>query len=340
MEKTLLAVLKLGKYKMKICKVCLKKISGQQRYSDYHNTCLTKLLGSLTVSPTLSFNRDLFKTEIHKYTKGMSISGVQKKLSLKISDQALCLTNTGGTYILKPTVEDFSELSQNEHLSMLIGKTLGIDTPPLGLIKFSDGELVYLIKRFDWLKDKKIHKEDMTQIFELNRNENETYKYSQSYEEVGQKLIEITNGKMIVALDFFNRLVYNYIIQNGDYHLKNISVVAEQISKQGFYEKLAPNYDSVMTRLYFSSESELALDLLKDDKIPESYKTIGWFTRSDFEELGLKIGLSGPATGVIFDRIKKNKIEIHDLISMSFLSNEKKIQYTANITERLIKLDC
>ena len=138
------------------CKICLKKVTTSQKHFDYHNACLIKTFGSISVSPTLSFGRDIFKTEITKnFTKGMSISGVQKKLSLKVVNNVLELTHTGGTYILKPTVEDFPELSENEHLSMLIGKALNIHTPAMGLVKFSDGELVYLIKRFDWADSKK-----------------------------------------------------------------------------------------------------------------------------------------------------------------------------------------
>jgi hypothetical protein len=118
---------------MEICKVCLLKVPSGQRFSDYHNSCLIKLFGSATVSPILSFSRTIFKVEVvQKYVLGMSISGVQKKLSLKIENDELIATGRGGTFILKPSVEEFSGLSENEHLSMRIGSTLDIDTPPLG----------------------------------------------------------------------------------------------------------------------------------------------------------------------------------------------------------------
>lgn len=325
---------------MQICKICLKKITTEQKYLDYHNTCLVRLFDSLSVSPTLSFDRTIFQSEVKKYVRGMSISGVQKKLSLKIENDALVLTKEQGTYILKPTVEDLVELAQNEHLSMLIGKALDIETPPLGLIKFSNGELVYLIKRFDWLGRKKIQKEDMTQIFQLNREENETYnyKYSQSYEGVAKKLVEVTGGKKVVALDFFNRLVYNYLIQNGDYHLKNISVVAEKLTKEAIYDRLAPNYDSVMTSFYSPAENEMALDFLENDETPKIHEEVGWFTRPDFEDLGRRIGLTTPATAIIFDRIRKSESEIFELISDSFLSVGMKKLYKEKVIQRLIKL--
>lgn len=325
--------------KNEICKICLSKVSKKQRYSDYHNSCLLKLFNTSIIGPSLEFDKKIFNEEAKKHSKGMSISGVQKKLSLKIENHKLSLANIGGTYILKPTVEDFPELAPNEHLSMVIGNQLDIETPPLGLIKFSDGELVYLIKRFDWIESKKIQQEDMTQIFQLNRDTNERYKYGYSYEEVGVKLKEITGGKMAVVLDFFNRLVYNYLIQNGDYHLKNISVVAKKLSPNGFYDLLSPNYDSVMTRLYFKDESDFALDFLQGDFGPNHFSTAGFYNRSDFYDLGTKIGLTKPAADIIFDKITKKKNEIFKLIEASFLSDLKKNEYNENLKNRLKKLN-
>ncbi|MGE0631233.1 MAG: type II toxin-antitoxin system HipA family toxin [Pseudobdellovibrionaceae bacterium] len=322
-----------------ICKICLKENATSKNYPDYHNVCLSRLFDSTVVSPILQFNRDIFKTEMtKKYVRGMSISGVQKKLSLKIANNTLSLTDVGGTYILKPTVEDFPELSQNEHLSMLIGKALDIETPPLGLIKFSNDELTYVIKRFDWKGNEKIHKEDMTSIFNLSRDKDETYKYGQSYEQVGLKIREITNGKMGVVLGFFNRLVYNFLIQNADFHLKNISVVADKLSRSGFYDTLAPNYDSAMTRLYLPNEHELALAPLKDDETPEAFKTFGYLTRPDFEQLALKIGLTTAAAALFFEKIKKRKNEIFELIDNSFLGDSLKEKYRTNLVERMKQL--
>lgn len=319
---------------MEICKVCLRKVPSGQRFSDYHNACLVKLFGSTTISPTLTFNRTIFKTElVQEYIPGMSISGVQKKLSLKIEDGELRPTNVGGTFILKPSVEEFTGLSENEHLSMLIGAVLDIDTSPLGLIKFSDNELVYIIKRFDWRGSKKIQKEDMTSIFGLHRDDKGQFKYGSSYESVGLKLREVT-GKPIVVLDFFNRLVYNFLIQNGDYHLKNISVVADRLTKDGRYETLAPNYDSVMTRIYFPNEDEFALDFLKNDEIPATHQTHGYHTWADFQQLGKRLEL-GTATEIIHEKIKKRKSEILSLIDASFLPTTLKEKYGQNLLERL-----
>lgn len=322
-----------------ICKICLKKISGEQKNIDYHNACLLRLFDSITVSPILPFSRDVFKTEISRqYSKGMSISGVQKKLSMRLEKDQLILTSENGTYILKPTVEDFPELSENEHLSMVIGKTLDIDTPPLGLIKFSDGELVYIIRRFDWNKSGKIHKEDMAQIFNLHRDTGETYKYSQSYEQVGNKLVEVTGGKLAIALDFFNRVIFNFLIQNGDYHLKNISVISSKLSRSGIYEGMSPNYDSVMTRMYSTYEKDLALDLLANDELPKESDAVGFLTKADFIEFGARINLLPPAMELVFEKIRKKSDEIFNLIDSSFLSDQRKAEYKDNVINRMQKL--
>lgn len=230
------------------------------------------------------------------------------------------------------------ENRENEHVSMLIGKALNINTPPLGLLKFNDGELTYVIRRFDWNQDKKILKEDMAQIFQLERNDEGTYKYEKSYEEVALKIREATGGKLTQVLDFFERVVYNYLIQNGDYHLKNISLQSVKPDRSGFYEGLTPNYDSVMIRLYSKDERDLALSLLKDDEEPKEFKTVGFYTRPDFEELGVRIGLNTTVTTFIFDRIKKVKPEIDELIEASFLNEENKNKYAENLNSRYKKL--
>ncbi len=61
----------------------------------------------------------------------MSISGVQPKLSVKLADRAgdphLEVTGEGGQYILKPQVQAFANLPENEELCMTIAEDIGID---------------------------------------------------------------------------------------------------------------------------------------------------------------------------------------------------------------------
>ncbi|MGK5088944.1 HipA domain-containing protein, partial [Bdellovibrionota bacterium FG-2] len=247
-----------------ICKICLNSIEDQSRHAGYHGVCLKRLFGSPNVDPTLDFDKSKLEVEIiPRYSKRMSISGVQQKLFVRIEGGRMTPTDIGGTHILKPAPSKYPGICANEHVSMKIGALLGIDTPPCGLIAFSDGEWAYVIKRFDREGGKKIHQEDMAQIMGRTRDEEENYKYNGSYAEVAS-VIQGATGKPAVVLRFYERLVFNYLIANGDFHLKNISL--QDPEADGKYRQLTPLYDSVNTRIHLPNESrDLALEELFAD---------------------------------------------------------------------------
>lgn len=326
---------------MKICHICLKDITGEQKYEGYHNACITTLLGELQISPHLAFDKSIFRAELsQKYIQGMSMSGVQKKLSLKVEERKLVATQKGGMFILKPSVDDFPEVSANEHLTMRLGELFGIVTPPCGLIKFKDFELAYLIKRFDWLNgEEKFLKEDMAQIFQLVRDEGQTYKYSMSYEEVGVKLLELTGNKLAEVFQFFRRVLFAFLSGNGDLHLKNISVYNSKFGSDGIFDGLTPNYDSVMTKLYFPNERDMALELLKDGEASPEFDDTGFLTRVDFDLLGKRIGLSDAAREIAFYEMSRRINTAIELIGRSFLSAPMKQKYLETFNSRAKKLD-
>ena len=67
------------------------------KHPGYRDVDFRSLFGSLKVSPQLPFSRSEFQQNSAKYIKGMSISGVQQKLSLKIDpDYRLIPVSEGG----------------------------------------------------------------------------------------------------------------------------------------------------------------------------------------------------------------------------------------------------
>jgi len=150
---------------MNYCRISLKPIKRNSKFPNYIDSEFRKLFQSLRVNPVLSFTRKEFFRESPSKSKGMSISGVQQKLSLKInSNKELEITPIGGEYILKPSPESFPNASENEHCAMSTSRLLGIETASCGLISFADGELVYITKRFDRKGDVKIHQEDCSRF--------------------------------------------------------------------------------------------------------------------------------------------------------------------------------
>jgi serine/threonine-protein kinase HipA len=315
------------------CLSCLKELRPNDS-GEYHKACVKKVFGAAGVSLSLPFSKRDLKIELLKpLTEKMSISGAQIKLSLKVSGGALTATGAGGGHILKPSPPEFPHIAENEHLAMLIGKLLGIKTPPLALIRLRDGEPAYIIKRFDRSGRQKLRCEDLCQIFGVKREE----KYSKSYEDAGRKILGVTNGNLFCAGDFLRRLVFNYLIANGDFHLKNISLVSETGAR---LDSLSPNYDSVNTRVYLPDEAELALEdgLLSGGEFTREYSALGFYSRADFRELGLRLGIPEAAFQSILETVSNKRDDIFSLVKSSFLSDDMKSAYAAIVEKQLKKL--
>lgn len=180
----------------------------------------------------------------------MSISGVQPKLSVKLADREkdphLEVTGEGGQYILKPQVQAFANLPENEDLCMTIAEDIGIDVPAHCLVHLKDKSLAYVVKRFDREGRRKIHQEDFAQILEKQD------KYNGSVEEIGKKLTTVSEVPGLDVQLFFERVVFNFLIGNGDAHVKNYSVI---YTEEGLV-RLAPAYDLLCSRVVIPEEAD------------------------------------------------------------------------------------
>lgn len=181
----------------------------------------------------------------------MSISGVQPKLSLKLNKRQaeLVVAPTGGEYILKPQIPQFAHTPENENCCMDIAGALDIEVPPHCLLTLTDGSLAYVVKRFDRANGEKIHQEDFYQI--LDKGD----KYSGSLEQIGKKLKEISAVPGLDVQLFFEWVVFNFLIGNGDGHFKNYSISYH--AEDGV--RLSPAYDIVCSKLVIPKEEDSAL---------------------------------------------------------------------------------
>lgn len=322
---------------MNYCRISLKPIKGNSKFPDYIDSEFRNLFQSLRVNPVLPFVRKEFFQKSPSHSKGMSISGLQQKLSLKINkNKELEISPIGGEYILKPSPETFPNASENEHCAMLTSQLLGIETALCGLVSFSDGELVYITKRFDRNGDIKIHQEDLVQGFGMRSED----KYAYSYEKAGKLINTMTNGKASVVFDFFQRVVHAYIIGNDDMHLKNISLQKFAQNTGLYYDRLTPNYDSLFTTAFeHASTSEfLALDLLEDEKngiFSKAYEKYGFYSGHDFKILGAKLGLREKPVTTFINKVIKKESMLIDLIKRSSMPKAMKEKAGLTIVERI-----
>jgi len=293
--------------------------------------------GSRAFPSQLNFSRKDVVTFRQEAVTHMSISGVQDKISLKLVRGKLSPTDHDGEYILKPIPSAIipfyaSDIPANEHLTMQLAQRIfGIATPPNACLPLSDGELAYIVKRFDRREGQKLRQEDFCQL--SNRTEatrGRTYKYDGSYEEAGRLLKQYCNAYRTEIEKLFERIVFCYAFSNGDAHFKNFSLIETGLGDF----VLTPAYDLLATSLHFPNESPLALDLF-DDFESEAYSKLGFYSAADFLELAKRFGIEATHAKTLLGRFSERKEQVVSMIQNSLLSAAAKKEYEQRFLERL-----
>jgi len=153
---------------MEHCLFCYREL--QEGQTDFHPACSKKMFGSIT-PPVLPYTRERLSELAEQVVRSQTtITGVQPKLSLDLAGneknipQRFTIVGLWGKYILKPQIELYPLLPENEDLTMRLAEIAGIRTVPHSLIRFADGELCYITKRIDrGEKGNKLPMEDMCQ---------------------------------------------------------------------------------------------------------------------------------------------------------------------------------
>ena len=232
---------------MNVCPGCGK------RSDRWHSNCMRRLFGT-TELPILGDMSTKRVTELAYQVAGkLSISGVQPKLSVRIKEGRLESVFTGGTHILKPPVPQWEEIPENENLCMCLAECAGLQIPPHGLLRDSAGIAVYLIRRFDRADGTRLHTEDFCQASGTPTDG----KYRRSAEFCG-KLIGGTVGFPDLEIRrFLERIMFNFLVGNGDAHLKNYSFI---YGRRG-NASLSPCYDLVSSALVLPGEDQSAITI-------------------------------------------------------------------------------
>jgi len=277
-----------------------------------------KNLFDVNYLPKIDLSLTDIPTAAQEMAGKMSISGVQPKLSMKLDKKngALEVAGEGGEYILKPQLQTFNNIPQNENLCMDIAASLGIQVPPHALVSLKDNSLAYIVKRFDRIKKEKLHQENFFQIL------GEKDKYKGSMEKIGKKLKEISEIPGFDAQLFFERILYFFIIGNGDAHLKNFSIIYD---KENFI-RLSPAYDIVSSKLVIPREEDSALTINgKKNNL----------ARKDFDELANALKINSKAS---YKNILGSIKTIDRLIKNSLLTDEEKKSLSSIVKERALRL--
>lgn len=316
------------------CPILLKKLSKKEECVGYSEKGLKVLTGNPEFNPILNFNRQEFQLFRPKKQKGMSISGYQPKLQLTIKHNQFDIINSQGSYILKPSPNEYLFLAENEHTTMQVMKALKFDVPENGLFYFKSQpneqkEFAFVIQRYDRIEGQVLHQEQLDGAMNIAdkygkiRADNEQYV---SYERVVKFILDnITNKNLAVQKDLFLRVVYAYLLGNNDLHLRNFSLIIEQNNTIS----LAPIYDFVSIVPYpeIFNGGLLALPLLEKEEggkqLADGFETkYGCYLGLDFIEFGKNIGLNEKLCEKLLTDLIKSREKVIEIYNHSFMPLE------------------
>jgi serine/threonine-protein kinase HipA len=199
-------------------------------------------------------SKKLFDELVSRFALSSALSGVQPKVLATIRNKATLKLDA---YIVKSWGEDYKELALNEYYCMQIVRGADIPVPEFFI---SDDEKLFIMKRFDIVEDGKyLGFEDMCVLQGKQRDD----KYDGTYEQIAKTIkIFVSNKHKKTSLkNFFKIIIINFLVQNGDAHLKNFGLVYNGIKDIN----LAPAYDVVCTTAYIKDDIP-ALHLLGSKK--------------------------------------------------------------------------
>jgi len=304
------------------CNGCLKDdIKG------FCSACETILFERSKVSPQLKFNWEDISKRIDGLPMGFSISGIQRKGFIGKPRGVELVpkmdVNEKSQYIIKPMLSRFNLPDQspaNEHVTMQMAKHLfGIKIAECAFLNFDNGTPAYLTRRFDYDDNgNKLNQEDFSSVLQA------AHKYkSKTYQDVGEWLSPLNR------VDFLRILIFNFITGNGDVHLKNISLLETADGDM----MLSPSYDLMNTRIHVA-DNLLALNLFNEFEqtslpLGEKYN----YMSDDFVEFGKRLKIREALITKIVDSFNEKEGEISAMIDKSFLSDDAKQLYKANVVE-------
>ena len=294
------------------------KASIEEVESGWHKKCVKAFFGGNKL-PTLDISEETLKRLAEESTnKGFTVPGVQKKLSLHLTEGAsprLTLVNYPTGYILKPQTEEYETLPEAEYLVMQMAKQVGIKTVPFALIKMnSGGELAYITKRIDRTQvDGKMQMLAMEDFCQLEERLTED-KYKGSYERCAKVIKKYSSMAKFDLTELYLRLVFSFVIGNSDMHLKNFSMI-EKVEGSSEYV-LSSAYDLLpVNAIMPEDEEEFALTMCKKKRK---------IKRNDFLSLAEQIGIEKVSAEKMLAKVIKEKETLLTMCNESYLSEPMK----------------
>ena len=306
---------------------CCGKPLKTENDNGWHKACIKRFFGTVDIPEIEIDEKTLEALAAQSTSKGLTVPGVQKKLSLHLStdnhNPRLTLVNYPTGYILKPQVREFECLPEAEQLVMTMADATGIFTVPHALIKSGDN-LAYITKRIDRVFEKTDIKmlamEDFCQL-DLRVTAD---KYKGSYERCAKVIGRYSSQIGLDMAELFMRLVFSFVVGNSDMHLKNFSLIETGEASNTFV--LSPAYDLLPVNVIMPEDTEEFALALNGKKTH--------IRKKDFFVFAEECGISKASAEKMIAKIVSMKPKYIDMCNGSLLPDHLKERFAQLIEQR------
>ncbi|MDO4265865.1 MAG: HipA domain-containing protein [Eubacteriales bacterium] len=316
------------------CLCCGKEIretaGSEEIKTGWHKKCVRSFFG-VDRLPVLDITNDSLEHLAGlAVNKGLTVPGVQKKLSLHLSvekETRLTIVDYPTGYILKPQSESYIHLPEYEDLAMRQAKASGIDTVPHALLKL-DGTYAYITKRIDRkVCGDNVEMYAMEDFCQLAGRMTQD-KYRSSYESCGRIIKRFSKRPMLDLSELFIRVLFFFLSGNSDMHLKNFSLIETEPGGREYV--LSQAYDLLPVNLILQEdEEELALSLNGKKKN---------IRRKDILQFAQSCEMTAGTAERIIKKMCAMEKKWMELCDASYLSEDEKDAMKQLIKERIVRI--
>lgn len=209
--------------------------------------------------------KDIFDKILKMFLNKNAISGIQPKTLALVEDKSSLFYKE---YIIKTWGDEYPQLSLNEYFCLKAVQKAGVNIPNIILSKNNN---FLLVERFNYDNNtgEFFGFEEVLVLMGKNKDE----KYSGSYESVAKLIYTVVKDKEKSMVSLYKTIVMNYLLKNGDAHLKNFGVIYDNNMNDISF---APAYDIVNTCVY----------IYKDRPALSMFGQKLWFGRKDLLKFG------------------------------------------------------
>ncbi|PPK59173.1 serine/threonine-protein kinase HipA [Malaciobacter marinus] len=205
-------------------------------------------------------SNDTFNSLLQTFLNKNAISGVQPKTIALLKEKENLDTKE---YIIKTWGNEYQDLALNEYFCLRAVQKAGVKTAN---IKLSKNNKFLIVEKFTLKSDGSFYGfEEILSLMDKNKES----KYDGSYEQIAKTIYSYTTYKKESMVAFYKTVVMNYLLKNGDAHLKNFGLLYDDDFKNIFY---SPVYDVVNTVVYIHKDKPALM--LEGKKIWHSKDTL------------------------------------------------------------------